>query len=151
MIKTKAAQLIPILLILSLLPSWLAAHENFVDVGEYTIHYNAFTSDVLSPQIARRYGIVRSKSRGILNITVLKKVMGTPSQPVSAWVRATATNLEGQLRMLSMREIRARNAIHYIAQFSVAHEETLQFRVSVQPLGQRKSFTLEFSEKFYTL
>lgn len=130
--------------------SHVAQAENSKDVGDYTIHYNAFNSDILSPQIARQYHIQRSKNRGILNVTVLKKVMGTSSQPVSARVRTTATNLTGQLKMLPMRQIRERNAIYYIAQFRVADEETLNFRIEVQPLGQPQSYVVEFQNKFYT-
>ena len=61
--------------------------------GEYTIHYVAFTTDLLSPEVARLYKIRRSKNRAILNISVLKKVMETTGQPVKAQVEATATNL----------------------------------------------------------
>ena len=60
--------------------------------GDYTIHYVAFTTDMLSPEVARLYKIRRSKNRAILNISVLKKVMGTTGQPVKAQVEATATN-----------------------------------------------------------
>ncbi|MCB1876348.1 MAG: DUF4426 domain-containing protein [Chromatiales bacterium] len=130
-------------------PQWAAA-ENSKDVGEYVIHYNAFPSDVLSPQISRQYGLARSKERGILNITVLRKVMGTASQPVSAWVKATATNLSGQLRSIPMREIRERNAIYYIAQMRVADQETLRFNVRVQPIGTKETYTVEFSQQFHT-
>ncbi len=135
--------------LLGILPQWALA-ENVKDIGDYTIYYNAFISDILSPEIARQYGIVRSKTRAVLNINVLKKVMGTPGQPVKAVVKATATNLTGQLKALPMREIREQNAIYYLSQFIVAHDETLDFRVEVQPLGQPDAYTVEFRQKFYT-
>ena len=74
--------------------------------GDYTIHYNAFTTDILEPSVARIYKIPRSKNRVLLNISVLKKVMGTTGQPVTAKIQATATNLSAQVKTLEMREIR---------------------------------------------
>ena len=45
--------------------------------GDYTVHYNALPTDVLQPAVARSYGITRSKNRVLLNVSALKKVMGT--------------------------------------------------------------------------
>ena len=130
-------------------PQWAAA-ENSKQFGEYVVHYNAFTSDTLAPDIARRYGFVRSKNRGLLNITVLKSGSGATGVPVTAQVRATATNLTGQLKTLSVREVREREAIYYIGEFRVADAETLRFNVEVQPDGDRQWHRVVFSQQFFT-
>jgi hypothetical protein len=142
--------LVPWFLLLALLspPSVLA--ENSQDVGDYVIHYNALATDMLPPAVARDYHITRSQNRGMVNITILKKVLGTPGQPVHARVDASAKNLAGQYRDIRMREIREGNAIYYIGEFGVANEETMNFKVQVRPQGERDFYEVEFSQDFYT-
>jgi len=127
-----------------------AAAEQSIAFGDYTVHYSAFTTDILTPEVAKVYGIARSKNRALLNISVLKKVMGTTGQPVRAAVKATATNLSAQLRELSVRELDEHGAIYYIAETAVAHEETLKFSVQVVPENQAAPFQFSFDQQFFT-
>ena len=118
--------------------------------GDYTIHYAAFTTDMLSPEVARQYKIRRSKNRAILNISVLKKVMETTGQPVKAQVTATATNLNRQLKNLSTRELRGNGAIYYIAETYVNNEETLDFNLNITPEGESVALSFSFQQQFFT-
>jgi hypothetical protein len=86
----------------------------------------------------------------MINITVLKKILGSPGQPVHARVEVTARNLAGQMRHIQTREIRDGNAIYYIGDFGVAHEETLKFTVQARPQGTQESVEVQFSQDFYT-
>lgn len=124
--------------------------ENSIDFGDYVVHYNAFTSDTLSPQIAKAYDITRSKSRGVVNIAVLKKVLGTHGSPVTAKLVASAVNLTGQLKSFDTREIREDGAIYYIGEFRVTNQETLDFKVRLQPEGSNKGLTVRFRQQFFT-
>jgi len=142
--------LIPFFLLLTSLSPLSVLAENSEDFGNYVIHYNALATDMLPPAIARDYRITRSQNRGMVNITVLKKVLGSPGQPVHARVETHARNLAGQDRNISMREIREGNAIYYIGEFGVANEETLNFKVRVRPQGERDFYEVEFSQDFYT-
>jgi hypothetical protein len=134
----------------TLLLPLVAAAENMKDFGDYVVHFNALATDMLTPQTAREYHITRSRTRGMLNITVLKKVLGSPGQPVHARVEVTARNLAGQWRTIPMRQIREGNAIYYIGEFGVTHEETLKFDIKVRPQGTRKSLDVQYSQDFYT-
>lgn len=142
--------LIPWFLMLTVVFSPGALAENSQDFGDYVIHYNALATDMLPPAVARDYHITRSQNRGMLNITLLKKVLGSPGQPVHARVEASARNLAGQDRSIKMREIREGNAIYYIGEFGVANEETLKFSVRARPQGERDFYEVEFSQDFYT-
>jgi len=124
--------------------------ENSKDFGDYVIHYNALATDMLPPQVAREYHITRSKNNGMINITVLKKVLGSPGQPVHARIEAAAQNLTGQSRNIRMREVRDGNAIYYIGEFGVANEETLRFQVRVHPQDSPDFIEVEFNQDFYT-
>ncbi|HYQ71180.1 MAG TPA: DUF4426 domain-containing protein [Gammaproteobacteria bacterium] len=148
--RQKKYILIPWLALLAYLTPLGAMAENSKDFGNYVLHYNALATDMLPPAVARDYHITRSQNRGMLNITLLKKVLGSPGQPVHARVETSAKNLAGQTRSIDMREIREGNAIYYIGEFGVANEETLNFRVRVKPQGESDFFEVEFSQDFYT-
>jgi hypothetical protein len=134
----------------ALLLPFVAAAENMKDFGEYVIHFNAMPTDMLTPQTAREYHITRSRTRGMLNVTILKKVLGSPGQPVHARIDVNARNLAGQGRTIRMRQIREGNAIYYIGEFGVAHEETLKFDITARPQGSRETLAVQFSQDFYT-
>ena len=135
---------------LALLLPISASAENSKDFGDFVIHYNAMATDMVPPEVARKYRITRSQNRGMINITVLKKVLSSPGQPVHARVDVNALNLAGQGRRISMREIREGNAIYYIGEFGVANEETLNFNVRARPQGSQETVEVRFSQDFYT-
>jgi hypothetical protein len=130
------------------LPPALA--ENSTQVPGYTIHHNVITTDKLTPDVARSYGIQRSRNRGLLNVSVIKDVPGTTGTPVVAEVKASSRNLQGVIRELPMREVRDGSAVYYLAEFPVQHQETLSFKVQVRPQGETTSHTAELSQEFFT-
>jgi len=70
--------------LLSLLISPATQAEQSKVFGDYTVHYSAFTTDNLTPSIAKQYNIPRSKKRALLNISVLKKTADGTSKPTKA-------------------------------------------------------------------
>lgn len=127
-----------------------AMAEQSEDVGDYVIHYNAFTTDTLAPEVARSYGIPRSGNRAMLNLTVLKKQAGLAGKPVAAEVSASAVNMNNQLRNIEMRQIRDGDAIYYVGHFGVSHQEVMDFRIEVRPKDTERTYTLEFRQRFFT-
>jgi hypothetical protein len=135
---------------LSLLFALPAQAENAQDFGDYVVHFNALTTDNLPPTVTREYGITRSKNRALLNIAVLKKILGTTGQPVNAAISASVANLTGQRRDIELREIREGNAIYYIGEFGVNHEDNLEFTVIAQPEGHDRPLRVQFQQRFFT-
>jgi len=122
--------------------------QNFED---YTVHYNALNSSLISPEVAKVYGIKRSDSRALINISVLKNAENQLPAAVKAMVTATGRNLTGQTRKIEMREItEGGDAIYYIGELSVRNMETFDFNVMVTPEGQSKPFNVKFRQQFYT-
>ncbi len=136
--------------LLFMLATSVASAENSTKENGYTIHHNAITTDMLTPEIAREYGLIRSRNRAMLNVSVIRDVPGTTGQPVMADVRASSTNIIGQQRRLKMREIREGEAIYYIADFLVRNEEQLNFHIDVKPEKEVIWMPAVFSQTFYT-
>ena len=127
--------------------AWAEQSKTF---GDYVVHYNAFTTEIIQPAVAKQYGIKRSKNRAMYNITVLKKVMGTPGTPVEATVTGHASNLNRQMKMLNPRKIIEGNAIYYIGDLPVTDKETLDFEFKVTPEGNTTPFEVSFRQQFFT-
>ncbi len=125
--------------------------EQYETFGDYTVHYSAFTTDTMMPSMARSYKIKRSKNRVMVNISIMKHQADSSfGEPVKSHIEGTATNLNQQLRELSMREIVEQGAIYYIADTPVNNKETLKFNFIITPEGESSSYTLSFQEQFYT-
>ena len=127
-----------------------ATAEQSAVFGDHTVHYNALPTDVLQPAVARSYGITRSKNRVLLNVSALKKVMGTTGLPVKAEVTARATNLNNQLKSIDMREAGDSGGIYYLGQVTVDNGEILHFHIEVTPKDSGKTHVIEFQQQFFT-
>ena len=127
-----------------------ATAENSQDFGDYVVHFNALNTSYLPPDATREYNIKRSKNRGMINIAILRKIMGTTGKPVAANLSARASNLTGQKRDISLREVREGTASYYVGDFPITHEETLRFTVDVTPEGQSDAYQVNFKQQFFT-
>ncbi|HRL93111.1 MAG TPA: DUF4426 domain-containing protein [Pseudomonas sp.] len=131
------------LLLMSLCLSLPALAEQKQSYGDLDVHYSAFNSGFLQPEVAAATGLVRSKSQGVVNVAVLKA--GTAS---SAQVNGTVKNLLGQSTALSFKEVKEGKAIYYLAQFPFEQRETLRFTLNVTAAdGVPHSF--DFNQEFF--
>ena len=143
-----ASKLIIVALLFSISISTHA--EQSQDFGDYVVHFNALNTNLVSPKVAKEYGITRSNQRAMLNVAVQRKKLGTTVQPIAAQVTATATNLAGQTKGLEMREIKEPYAIYYISEFPVSNEETLNFELSIKPQGSNiEPLAVRFRQQFF--
>ncbi len=126
---------------------WAEQSKTFSD---YVVYYNAFSTDMLQPSVAKQYGIKRSKNRAMFNISVQKKIMGTAGQPVAADITGKAINLNAQTKTLEPRKIVEGTAIYYIGEFPVTHREVLDFDFNITPEGEQHLFNLKFRQQFFT-
>ncbi|MBM4196764.1 MAG: DUF4426 domain-containing protein [Gammaproteobacteria bacterium] len=119
------------------------------DFGDYVVHFNAISTDQLTPEVAQAYNIVRSRNRALLNVSIVKKIEGTPGQPVGGSVAALVANDTGQVKDARLREIREGEAVYYIADFAVSNAETLVFTVDATPINEAGRFSVRFTRTFY--
>ena len=139
------------LILFTALTSSSAFAQQAQEFGDFTIHYNALRSSMITPEVAKAYGISRSDSRALINISVLKNTENQTTNGVKASVTTSGRNLTGQTRKVEMREINEGDgAIYYIGELSVRNMETFDFTVLVTPEGQSKPYELKFRQQFYT-
>jgi len=110
-------------------------------LGNWDVHYSAFTSTFLSPQVASTYGITRSASKGVLNISVLDKKTQAPQE---LEVTGQVVNPLGQVQSLEFQKITEAEAVYYITQFDYTNAETLRFTINI---GNEQ--TLKFNQEFW--
>lgn len=143
--------LLKTLMLFTVLVSFAAHAQQSQEFEGYTVHYNAFNSSMITPEVAKAYGIRRSDSRALVNISVLRKTGDQSTAAVKATVTASGRNLIGQIRDVEMREItESDDAVYYIGELSVRNMETLEFTVNITPEGKTRPFELKFRQQFYT-
>jgi hypothetical protein len=116
---------------------------------KYDIHYIAFVSTFLQPEIARQYGLTRSQAIGVLNVSVLKHLDDGKTDAVGAVIEGKVINDIQQNKFLGFQQIIENPAIYYLAQTQFREGEVLTFDLSIFPEGVRQPFKLRFSHTFY--
>jgi hypothetical protein len=119
--------------------------EQSQDFGEYTVHYIAVNSTFIAPEIAERYGIVRSARNAFLNISVIKN----NGAAVPAQITGEKANFLSQNSMINFIEVIEGDAIYYIGQFDFSNAENLRFNVEVQPENSGPVYSLTWTTKLY--
>lgn len=113
------------------------------------VHYNALSTNDLTAEVARSYKLTRSKGRGILTLSILKKNTMGAAYPIPAEIKVNAVTVYNQLLNIPMREVREGTAIYYLGEFWMSPPETLKFNISVKPEGSAQTNSFEYQQGFY--
>ena len=144
---TKSSSLFTLLFVaLTSLFSGAVMAENMKKLGSMNVHYMAIGATFLTPEIAKAYGIERSRYNGLINISVLdNSKKGTPAKTVS--ITGTARNDIGQIKSLEFQEVIEGEAIYYLAQVKYSDEETYYFELEIT--DGKEHHKMKFKQKFY--
>jgi len=130
--------------VLSIAFATVSNAENMKKMNDINVHYIALSSTFLTPEIAKAYGIERSRYKGLVNISVLDNTQeGKPSRTVI--INGKARNDVGQIKSLDFTEVVEGDAVYYLAQVSYTNEETIYFDINITDKG--KQHNLKFSRK----
>ncbi|GAA0821674.1 DUF4426 domain-containing protein [Colwellia sp. D2M02] len=133
-------------LVLALFCTTTAYAENMKKLGTMNVHYMAIGSTFFTPEIAKAYGITRSRYNGLVNIAVIdNSKKEKPAKSVS--ITGKAKNNVGQFKDLEFTEVKEGNAIYYLAQVKYNNEETIHFDLMINDGKEQQQ--LKFSQKFY--
>ena len=130
--------------LLFLLVSINSQAEQKQSLGDWDIHYSAFSSTFLTPDIASIYDINRSRYTGVITITVLNRNDQT-AQDVS--ITGTAKNLLGVLKPLEFKPIKEGKSVYYITEIDYRNEETYRIQLNIKQ--DKLSEALKFQHTFY--
>ena len=133
------------LLVMSAL-TWAEQKQVF---GDYEVHYMGLTTSELDKQVAKIYGITRSRNVGYLMISVLKT--GVSDLPV-AWnaaLEGEISNLIGQKKPITFTRIQESSALYFYSTFDFYDANMYRFNIKVTPEGETRTFDVKFSQTFY--
>ena len=122
---------------------------NMVEDDQYVVHYSAFNSTMLTPEIAKAYNIMRSRQRAIMNIAVQKKMPDGKTKAVMSQLEGYTGALGGSERPLEFTMVTEGDAIYYLAEFLVGNGEKLNFEINVKPTPERAPLKVQFTQAFY--
>jgi Domain of unknown function (DUF4426) len=119
------------------------------DGSDYEVHYIALASTFLDEEVAKQYQLVRSRSLGLVNISVIKVDKDGRRQPVTASVQLAMSNELRQTQFLTIQQVIERPAIYYLAQLQYREGEILTFDATIYPAGGMEPLKLRFTQNFY--
>ncbi|MBQ4813493.1 hypothetical protein A7985_16560 [Pseudoalteromonas luteoviolacea] len=117
----------------------------FKVLGNWEVHYIAFPSTFIQPNVAKAYGVVRGDNKALINISVLAKDSVKTAQQVN--ISGVAKNLLGNKQDLTFKQVIDGDAIYYLAQLNYYNEDVYRFNVQIQQGDQQH--VLQFQQKFY--
>jgi len=115
------------------------------NVGGYTVRHVVFNSTFVLPEVAKIYGIKRSKYESMLNVSLSPQ---GKAGSLPAEVKGTITNLMQQQKVLQFKEIKEKNATYYLAPIRVSNEELLHFELTLKP-ASGEALQVKFSQTVY--
>ena len=113
-------------------------------LGNWDVHYIALNTTFLSPEVAKQYGIVRSRFNALINISVLDRKDKTAQSVI---LTGEAKNLIGVVKKWTFKQVVQGEAIYYLAVLPFSDLE--QYRISININDGLKQKTLKFQHKFY--
>ncbi|MFT4808804.1 MAG: hypothetical protein ACI9LX_002141 [Paraglaciecola sp.] len=143
-LKVVTPYLLSLSLILGLVFSSQANAEQKQVLGSWDVHYIALNTTFLTPEVAKQYGIVRSKFNALINISVLDRADKTAQSVI---LTGEAKNLIGVVKNLTFKEVTEGKAIYYLAVLPFSDLE--QYRISIDINDGLEQKTLKFQHKFY--
>lgn len=124
--------------------------KSSITKGDYELHYNVFPSTFITPEVAKAYKIKRSKSKGMMNLSVVKN-LDNKNTGVEAEFEVMVNNLLGQRKKINLKKISENDgAIYYIAVFDVSHREVVNFNILAKPKNAKLRLEVKFNKEFYT-
>jgi hypothetical protein len=115
-------------------------------LGDWEVHYNAFNSTLLRPEMASKYGLSRSETLATLNISVL--AMSQPNKPAQqVEVSGYVMNPLSQQTRLEFKQVIEGDAVYYLTQTRFTNLETLRFFITIKQ--GKESHELRFHKEFW--
>ena len=126
----------------------VCAEDNMQLFDDYEVHYSVFNSSFLTPEVASVYDIVRSKTKALINISVLKKQPDGSRVVVPAEVTGSQYDLIRH-DPLTFVEVKEQDAIYYLSSFEITHKTTIYFTLFIKVSPEQQPYKLQFNKLLY--
>ena len=104
----------------------LKSNAEIQQIGNYEVHYAAFPSTIIPPEVARAHRIARADDKIIINVSVK-----SGKQPVKVSLTGKVINLLEQVIELDFVEVQESSAIYYLAAYVSQSTDILRFNLIV--------------------
>ncbi len=121
-----------------------SAAEQKKTLGNWDVHYMVINTTFLTPEVAKNYGITRSKYSALVNISVLDK---TTTRALSPDLTGHATNLLGNQKPLNFKRVTEGESVYYLATLPFDDRDTFRFVVNINDGTQQQ--TLRFQQEIW--
>ena len=137
--------------LLSLFVATSASAQGKTEFDDFIVYHSAIPSTFISADMAEDYDLVRSRSMGLLNVSVHRKNPDGKAQPdaVGARIEGQMTNSVRQTEPLSFQRVREGDAIYYLAQFQYREGKNLIFEIDATPQGNGNPLSVRFTRELY--
>lgn len=125
------------------------SHAGSKDFGEFQVHWSVFPSTFLAPEVARENNLNRSKSIGIINISIMRETDNGGLEPVSGQVEGKVLNDVQQVKFLGFRRIQEGNAVYFIAEYQYSNAELMTFQITARPTGSSQDLPIRFAHTLF--
>lgn len=138
-----------ILMTLLLWAGLAQATDEVFTQGPFEVRVTPFPSTFLTPDLAQKYGLPRSETQAVLNLSVYDTRLEQAVKTVPAQLTGQHRNLIGQAFSLEFQTIDEGDAVYYVAPFRISDEEVMNFEIEALPENARFPVTVKFNHKFY--
>lgn len=125
------------------------SHGGEKNFGDYQIHWSVFPSTMLTPDVAKANNLQRSKSIGVVNISIMTDNEHGQPQPVGGQVEGQVANDIQQVRFLAFRRIQEGDAVYFIAQYQYRPAELMTFNITARPTGHPQDLKVRFAHSLF--
>jgi hypothetical protein len=125
--------------------------EQTWQLGDYVAHANAVHTAFLAQEVADKFEIERSNEKALVTVSVQKADGSTPTNPVEAEVRVTATRAEEKTaNNVEMRTHLAGEDLYYLGVLPVRNGESVRFDFAIKPVPGDETYRFSFERYFFT-
>ncbi len=113
------------------------------------MHWNVFPSTFLTAEVAEANQLHRSKSIGIVNISIMKENDDGTLSPVSGQLEGKLTNDIQQVKFLAFRRIQEGKSVYFIAEYQYTPGELITFNITARPVGHDQDLPVRFAHTLF--
>lgn len=113
---------------------------------DYILRGSTVSAQALPEAMRNKYGIPSGPGKGVLNVTVQRK-LGGEVRNVPARIDVKAHDLMGILTSVDLQQVSTQVMVSYLGIYDFLPREVLTFRILAWPEGSNSSIELTFTDR----